>query len=107
MPARTVFEMATIDGARALGMEREIGSLEPGKKADLVLLDLTRLWNPSNPEADIYSTLVYSGRADNVHSVMIDGRWVYRNAAFVALDDRKIIHDARREWSRLLQRMER
>jgi cytosine/adenosine deaminase-related metal-dependent hydrolase len=107
MPARSVFAMATIAGARALGMEAEIGSLEPGKKADLVLLDLARIWNPPGAEADIYSTLVYSGSPENVHSVMIDGRWVYRNASFVALDERKAVHDARKAWSRLLRRMER
>jgi 5-methylthioadenosine/S-adenosylhomocysteine deaminase len=106
MPARAVFEMATLAGARALGMEREIGSLEQGKKADLALLDLERTWNPANPDADIYSSIVYSGSPENVHSVMIDGRWVYRNSSFVALDERKIVHDARREWSSLIRRMD-
>ena len=75
--------------------------------ADLVLLDLARIWNPSSAEADIYSTLVYSGSPENVHSVMIDGRWVYRNASFVALDERKTVHDARKQWVRRLRRMER
>ena len=74
VPAETALEMATINGARALGLEHEIGSLEVGKKADLVLFDTKRpewrsLFNPVN-------TLVYSADGRSVHTVIVDGRIV-------------------------------
>jgi cytosine/adenosine deaminase-related metal-dependent hydrolase len=73
MPARTIFELATIGGARALGLDGEIGSIEAGKKADLVLLDLRKPWNPLRSEDDLFAALVHTD-AENVDSVMVDGR---------------------------------
>ena len=74
IPAETALEMATIVGAEAFGMGRELGSIEPGKKADLVLFDTQRpewqtLWNPVN-------NLVYSADGRSVHTVIVDGRVV-------------------------------
>ena len=80
MPPERVLEMATIHGARGLGLEAEIGSLEPGKRADLVLFDLDLPeWRPL---LDPVSALVYSASAASVRTVMIDGR--------VVLDDRRV-----------------
>jgi len=80
MPPERALEMATLHGARALGLEAEIGSLEPGKRADLVLFDLDLPeWRPL---LDPVSTLVYSASAASVRSVMVDGR--------VILDDRRV-----------------
>ena len=104
MPAKKVFEMATIAGARALGLEKEIGSLEVGKKADLVILDLQQVWNPSQTDS-VYSSIVYSASPENVVSVMIDGRWVYRNKSFTTMESPSVIHNAKRELSLLLDRM--
>jgi cytosine/adenosine deaminase-related metal-dependent hydrolase len=109
MPAKTVFRMATSGGANALGLEREIGSIEIGKKADIVLLDLDRAWNPADnsggSDESLYSSIVYSAGPENVHSVMIDGTWVYRGGEFVAIDEGLIVRDARKELASLLGRL--
>ena len=108
MRAEEVFTMATIGGATALGWEREIGSIEAGKLADLVLLDLTGSFVPSRLETpqDLYSAIVFSGSPSMVHSVMVDGRWLYRNHEFVALDAGGLADRGRTELRRLLDRVE-
>ena len=106
MPARAMFEMATIGGARALGLQDEIGSIEVGKKADLVLLNLNHEWNPLLAGGDLFSSVVYSASPENVESVMIDGAWVLRRKEFVTIDKEKILRDARGELTSLLQRVE-
>jgi 5-methylthioadenosine/S-adenosylhomocysteine deaminase len=84
LPAPTVFAMATITGARALGMEKEIGSIEPGKRADLVTVSLAapHAW----PSHDVYSMLVYTLKTSDVLDVMIDGRWTVRDRRPLTLD---------------------
>src|SRR5262249_5422423 len=77
LPALRVLRMATIDGARALGLENEIGSIEAGKQADLVLLDLSSLH--TTPHPDLVSTIVYAAEAENVQTVIIDGQVVMRD----------------------------
>jgi cytosine/adenosine deaminase-related metal-dependent hydrolase len=104
MDAQTVFELATLGGARVLGLQRSCGSLEPGKKADLVVLDCSRVWNPATEE-DVYSTIVYSGSPENVRSVMIDGRWVRRDGTTVTLDEPGVAETARRELRLLRARV--
>ena len=106
MPAKSVFEMATLRGAKALGLEREIGTIEVGKKADIVLLDMNQVWNSTLPENDLYSAIVYSATPENVDSVMIDGKWVYRNKQFPAIDEEKILAESKRELKKLLERVE-
>ncbi|MEK7263436.1 MAG: amidohydrolase family protein [Bacteroidota bacterium] len=106
LDAKTVFEMATVNGAKALGLSDEIGSLETGRKADIVLLDLNNVWNPVESYAEnLYSTIVYSATAENIHSVMIDGRWVVRNKELIALDEKKILETAKRELKKLMERV--
>lgn len=104
MPAQRVFEMATMGGARALGLDREIGSIETGKKADIVLLSLDRCWNPLSD--DLYSSIVYSAGPENVDSVMIDGKWAYRKMQFTGIDEERILVDAKKELTHLLDRVE-
>src|SRR5215831_13563653 len=77
LPALRVLQMATIDGARALGLDDEIGSVEAGKRADLVLLDLSSL--QTTPRPDLVSTIVYAAEIENVDTVIIDGRVVVRD----------------------------
>jgi len=107
MPAQTVFELATIGGAKALGLQNEIGSLEVGKKADIVLLNLEKVWNPvmHNADEQIYSTIVYSCRPENVDSVMIDGRWVMRKRELIGIDEEKIVAESAEELQNLLKRV--
>jgi len=92
LPARDIIEMATIEGARVLGMEDNLGSIEVGKKADLIRLslDAPRL----NPIYDIYATLVFSANASDVRDVMIDGKWVVQNRVSQTMDREKTLSDA-------------
>jgi len=77
MPAETVFRMATIEGAKALGLEKEIGSLETGKKADIAFIKRNQV--QSLPFENIYSKIVYSTQSNAVEHLMIDGNWVVCN----------------------------
>lgn len=92
MPAREVIRMATIEGAKVLGLDTSIGSLEPGKQADLVRisLDAERL----QPVYDIHATLVFSAMPDDVRAVMVAGRWVLRNGEVQTLERKAVLRDA-------------
>ena len=84
--ARKVLEMATIDGARSIGMEKEIGSLEAGKKADFFLFDPSRTAK-STPMHDPISTLVYSSSASNIETVVINGEVVLEEGRILGMDE--------------------
>ncbi len=105
MPARKVFEMATLGGARALHIEQDVGSIEPGKKADIVLLDLRRSWNAVESPETLFSSIVFSSSPENVDSVMIDGKWVYREKEMTTLDEADVVSDARKEFFALMDRL--
>ncbi len=94
-------EMATLAGARALGMERDLGSLEVGKKADLILVDLDTPWvNPIRP-AQLVSNLVYNANGSDVTDVWIDGRAVVEDRRVVTID----ANEARRECQATAERV--
>ena len=100
LTALTVLRMATIDGARAIGLGDEIGSIEAGKRADLTLVNLDRLH--TTPRFDTVSTLVYAACASDVETVIIDGRIIMRDGRLATLDEEKVIQNARDEASRLV-----
>jgi 5-methylthioadenosine/S-adenosylhomocysteine deaminase len=77
LTARDALWMATREGARALGLESEIGSVEPGKRADLILVERDR--PHLAPDADPYSTLVYAARGADVRLTMVDGAVLVRD----------------------------
>lgn len=109
MPAREVFEMATIEGARALGIERDIGSIETGKKADLVCVDLSEPsiaveLNEKNPE-QAYSALVYSASSACVRQTWVDGRLVFDEGKLPGASVKEIVSQAMRERKKLLARL--
>jgi 5-methylthioadenosine/S-adenosylhomocysteine deaminase len=89
---RRCIEMATINGARALGLEAVTGSLTPGKRADLIVLD-TRDLNIA-PVADLESTIVRSATPANIDTVMIDGRILKRHRELVAFDVARVVQEA-------------
>ena len=88
MPLDTVLEMATIGGARVLGLEGEVGSLEPGKKADVILIDLKK--PHLTPVHNVKATIVYSAKASDVDTVIIDGRLVMRNRRILTVDEEAV-----------------
>jgi 5-methylthioadenosine/S-adenosylhomocysteine deaminase len=92
MPARDIVKMATIEGARVLGLDNKIGSLEVGKCADLVRASLAA--PRMMPIYDIYAALVFAANATDVRDVMIDGEWVVRNGEALSLETAKVLRDA-------------
>jgi cytosine/adenosine deaminase-related metal-dependent hydrolase len=87
--AGDAIEMATINGAKALGMEDEIGSLEVGKKADVILIGTKDpAWCPMHSEVQ---NLVYSATGDSVETVFIDGKIVMEDRAVKTVDEEKIL----------------
>ena len=89
MPPERVLEMATIHGARALGLGDDIGSLEPGKRADLVIFDLDLPeWRPL---LDPVNTLVYSASGASVRTVLVDGRVLLDDRRVTMLDERQVL----------------
>jgi 5-methylthioadenosine/S-adenosylhomocysteine deaminase len=91
--AKSVVEMATIDGARALHMEKEIGSLDAGKKADLVLISLNK--PNAVPMYDVYAQIAYSLKGSDVETVIIDGRVVMQGHLLLTVDEPKVLEKAR------------
>ena len=91
--AKTAVEMATIRGARALGMEKQIGSLEPGKRADLILVNMDRA--RATPMYDPLSHLVYVARGDDVATTIVNGQILMRDRKVLTLDEPAILKDAR------------
>jgi len=91
--AKAVVEMATIDGARALHVEKEIGSLEPGKKADVIIIGLDA--PNAVPMYDIYAQLAYALKASDVETVVIGGHIVMRDRKLLTVDERAAIAKAR------------
>ena len=102
LPAARVLRMATRGGARALGLEDEIGSIEEGKRADLTLIDLGRLH--TTPRPDVVSTIVYAAESSDVRTVLIDGRIVLRDGTLTTLDEREVIDEAQRQYELLAAR---
>jgi len=91
--AQEAFELATIRGAQALHLEKEIGSLETGKRADLLVIDRDTL--NQIPLYNVYSDLVYATKAADVETVIINGRLVMRNRRLLTLNEATIKSDAR------------
>jgi 5-methylthioadenosine/S-adenosylhomocysteine deaminase len=105
MNARTVLRMATMGGAEVLGMEKEIGSVEPGKLADLQLLDLEDFHVFPSYDADWYSRVVYAATRGDVDTVIIDGEVVMQNKQVRTIDKTYVLRESDRALSRLLARL--
>ncbi len=104
LSAETVLEMATLTGAKALGLQDQIGSIETGKKADLIIVNmqkphLTPTFNP-------VSHLVYAAEGSDVETTIIDGKIIVENRIVKTLNEEKIIRDANEHASKLLERAE-
>jgi 5-methylthioadenosine/S-adenosylhomocysteine deaminase len=104
IPARTALAMATRLGAAAMHMDHLTGSLEPGKRADLIVLDLDRLHNVpafGHDAGGIYSQIVYASKSTDVVDVMCNGRWLMRDRTLLTLDESELRAAARGEASRV------
>ena len=107
IPTRSILEMATLGGARALGKEKEIGSLEIGKKADLIALALDEIgWSPRGGQ-DIYTALVYSVTGQHVRDVMVNGRWLFRDNRWLTVDFNAARHDLEHQHTELMKRIKK
>lgn len=98
-PARTCLAMATREGARALGLEDEIGTVEVGKKADLIVLNLESA--RMTPLHDLERALIYAGRASDVETVIVDGRIVLDGGVLTTVDEARVLREARERTARV------
>ncbi len=106
MDARKVFRLATIDGAKALHLDHEIGSIETGKKADLVLLNLNSYNNcVLTDEKNFYSDIVYTANAANVESVLLDGEFIVKEKKSLIYEQDELISNGKTELNKLLLRV--
>ena len=92
LPAQTVLDFATIDGARALGIEKKVGSIEEGKKADVIMIDLNK--PHLTPQHDYVSHLVYAARGGDVCTTITNGKVLMLENKFLTLNYNKIIENA-------------
>lgn len=102
LTARDALWMATREGARALGMEADIGSIEPGKRADLILVERDR--PHLAPDPDPWSTVVYAARGSDVRLTMVDGEVLMRDFALQRMDAEAVTADARTAAAELVLR---
>ncbi len=103
LPPGKVLEMCTIDAARVLGLDDEIGSLEPGKKADIILVDLRRphLYPANMPEFRV----TYFANGNDVHTVLVGGRVLLRDRTPVHVDQDAVLDAAQRETELMIERL--
>ncbi|MEM3641838.1 MAG: amidohydrolase family protein, partial [Candidatus Bathyarchaeia archaeon] len=100
--AHEILRMATINGAKALKLEESIGSLEVGKKADIILIDL---FKPHlKPLHNIYADIVYSADGSDVDTVIVDGKILMENRVVKTLDEQAVIEKAEKHAFKLLSR---
>ena len=102
LPARDVVWMATRAGARTLGLERTIGQVAPGFRADLIAVDVSGPM--AAPGADPYSSLVYACRGTDVRLTMVDGDILVRDGMHVSVDPAALAAQSRIEAARLMAR---
>jgi 5-methylthioadenosine/S-adenosylhomocysteine deaminase len=104
LPARTALAMATRLGAQALHLGELTGSLEPGKRADLILVDLSPLHNAPRFHRDpggVYAQLVYAAKSSDVSDVMVNGKWLMRERQLTQLDEQTLIKQAQEYAQRI------
>jgi 5-methylthioadenosine/S-adenosylhomocysteine deaminase len=104
MPAKEVFRMATRGGAKALGLDALVGSLEAGKRADIVLIDVRQ--PELTPMYDVYSHLVYAIKGAHVKTVLVDGEVILRDRKMITLDEDAVMAKAREIQARIRESLQ-
>jgi 5-methylthioadenosine/S-adenosylhomocysteine deaminase len=104
LEARDIVALATRGGAAALGLGAVTGSLEVGKAADVVAIDVTGAHHAPQPEADPYAASVHAARDTDVRLTMVAGRALYRDGAWTTLDAERVVAEARAEARALVER---
>ena len=104
IPATSALEMATVNGAIALGLQKTLGSLEVGKKADLVLVDLRK--PHLTPPHNVISHLVYSSVGSDVDTTIVDGKILMQGREVLTLDEDKVLREAQKSSDDLFARRE-
>ena len=104
MPAEKVLAMATIEGAAILGWDREIGSLEPGKKADLIIINPGRPHSWPRLKHQPYADLLYQVKAEDVWYTVVDGKVLVREGRLVSIDEEHLARETDRQAHRLMTR---
>lgn len=92
--AAEAVRMATVNGIKAVGLEKELGSIQTGKKADITVLNMDKV--NTVPENSIISSLAYSVQSDNIYSTIVDGKVLYKDGEFNTLDIEKIKYNVRK-----------
>jgi 5-methylthioadenosine/S-adenosylhomocysteine deaminase len=98
-----VLKMATSGGAKALGLDSLCGTIEVGKRADLILVNIDTVHH--QPVNDIFSQIVHCAKASDVQTVIVDGEIVMRDRQLTQLDDKKILADAIAANRNLIERV--
>jgi 5-methylthioadenosine/S-adenosylhomocysteine deaminase len=101
VPAMTALEMATKNGAKALGLYKEIGSIETGKKADIIIIDLNK--PHFYPIHDVVAAMVYSAQASDVETVIINGKIIMENYEIKTIDVKKVYENIEKSIDRLIK----
>ena len=105
MTPEQVLSMVTVDAARALGMDEELGTLEPGKRADIVLVDLGRdIFALPGAHTNAYCRLVYEASTINIACTIINGKIVYRDGKVIGCDEEALVEQANTELVRILEK---
>ena len=92
MPLSRTLDTATINGARAMGLDKDIGTLEVGKYADIIIMDCS---GPNmNPQHNLLSNLVYSSSSKDIETVLVGGRIIMKDREVLTMDEKKVIEDA-------------
>lgn len=106
LPAWKVLRMATIEGAKALGLEKKVGSIEEGKKADIIFVDLNeKTMQPviKHPMRNHVPNLVYSARGHEIQRVMVDGKTLYKDKEYLTVDEDEIMFESQKAAAKLAE----
>jgi 5-methylthioadenosine/S-adenosylhomocysteine deaminase len=104
MNCSTVLQMATMGGAKVMGKEKEIGSLEEGKKADIIILDLNKVHNAPSFRNNVESQIVFSGKTENVDTTIVNGKILMEGRKLLTLDEEDIIINCNKSIQRVWNR---